>query len=307
VKNYNYGVGKFSFDYKIENEDDFLDIYVYKNGMKNTRPIELVKGSDWKTSPPFDIKSNDNPRITIKSRDNSRKYRVWIAFPPYDIENQAPSKPHLLQGPSEGFNNTSYSFSAMSEDPDGNRIQYTFKWGDGSISRTGWFGSGKTVVETHKWNRTGTYSLVITATDEHGAYNSSKGKIMAVSWLVKVPSGAPLQPLIDLIEPNTMLLLEGRVYDGPINISQSNIAISSNNTDSNIRCCISDSDNYTIGIMNAKNVTINRLNVSNGLYGINLRNCSNCSILNSNISIKKCGKWWWICCFRKHNGKEMLA
>ena len=64
---------------------------------------------------------------------------------------------------------TSYSFSSVTQDPDGDHIQYKFDWGDG-IS-TDWsilYESGTVVTNSHSWNRVGTFSVKVMAKDSTG-------------------------------------------------------------------------------------------------------------------------------------------
>lgn len=299
----NYEGNRLTFDYKIENDNGFLDV----NIMRNIKDVQfpLATGSEWRHSPPININSDDKPVLRIHSRDNSREFKIWIAFSPAQIAqpevtppevtqpNGVPNKPDLIKMPSKIYNNSSCEFSVISTDPDCDNIKYSFNWGDGEITETDWHNSGDTVNESHRWAHSGTYNLAITATDFHGANNTSYlGKPLTVSWLIRVPSGtdrADLQKLIDIAEQDTVLMLEGGVCNGPINISKSNITLTSMNSNCVIRCAIDDDSNYSLSLKNAENVTIERLNICEGLYGIYLENCTNCNITNNIISFKKCG------------------
>jgi hypothetical protein len=200
--------------------------------------------------------------------------------------------PDIDSGPSEGYNESSYGFSVRSRDPDGDQITYTFNWGDGNSSKTDLIKSDEIAKRNHSWSQAGVYNVMVMATDEHGTNSSFSNKSkVKISWLVKVPPGVLLQPVINSIYSNTMVLLEGDDYTGPINITKSNITMSSISTSgySNIRSCINDSKNYTIGLINSNNVTIEKLYITDGYHGIYINNCTYCKILNSYISIKKCG------------------
>ncbi|MFH1013977.1 MAG: PKD domain-containing protein [Thermoplasmatota archaeon] len=79
--------------------------------------------------------------------------------------NRPPSEPNI----GSIFNAMTYekvSFSAQSIDPDDNLITYTFDWGDGYLPETTlWVPSGMVSTMIHDWNRTGTYTLTVTASD----------------------------------------------------------------------------------------------------------------------------------------------
>ena len=82
--------------------------------------------------------------------------------------NNPPSKP-TLQGPTEGEAGKSYTYTATSTDPDGDKIYYCFDWGDGNEFCTDMVNSGESVQASHTWQEKGTYVITVTATDEHGA------------------------------------------------------------------------------------------------------------------------------------------
>lgn len=304
----NCGDRRFTFDYKIESDNGFLDINIMRN--IDEVPLPLASGPEWKSSPPINIDSDDQPVLRIHSRDNSREFKIWIAFLPAQITqpevdrpeaaqpvvtppNRMPNNPNLIETPSRIYNNSSYEFSVSATDPDYDDIKYIFDWGDDETTETDWYGSGDVVIENHSWAHAGIYNLTISAIDFRGANSiSSLIKPLAVSWLIRVPSGvdrADLQQLIDIAEQDTVIILEGGVYSGPINISRSNITLLSNNSNCSIQCAIDDGINYSICIKDTRNVTIEKLNICEGLYGIYLKNCTNCRILDNVISFKKCG------------------
>lgn len=65
----------------------------------------------------------------------------------------------------------SHRFNAMTNDPDGDDIFYTFTWGDGSSHRqpaSGYVSSGTQVYQDKAYISAGTYSAQVTATDNQG-------------------------------------------------------------------------------------------------------------------------------------------
>jgi len=275
-------IGIFSFAWKMDQFDSNGKLY-----FKHSRKQEVLDNIlDWN-----EMNYNVNLGDEVSWYLTNSVQDLLIAFPSEKIQpsgkfstNSPPSVPNILSGPSEGYNKSLYDFSVKSSDPDGDRIAYIFNWGDGNISKSEFFGSGTVVIQNHSWDQAGFYSVTVAATDKQGDNSGfSEACAIKISWLVKVPQGLPLQPVIDNISSNTTILLEGNKYDGTINIEKVNwINISSNLTQTYI---YSDNINYnwTIGLENANDITINRINVAGGLNGIYLHNCSHCKILNNMI------------------------
>jgi hypothetical protein len=68
-------------------------------------------------------------------------------------------------GSISGIVGHSYSYSTSATDPDGDQVQYTFDWGDGSTTLTGIVDSGISVTATHSWSKKGTYKVRAKAID----------------------------------------------------------------------------------------------------------------------------------------------
>jgi hypothetical protein len=78
-------------------------------------------------------------------------------------------------GASSGYAGTSYSYSTSATDPDGDQVKYTFEWGDGSTTETGYINSGASANLSHAWSIPGTYNIRAKATDIHGATSQWSG------------------------------------------------------------------------------------------------------------------------------------
>lgn len=79
-----------------------------------------------------------------------------------------PYKPDPPKGPACGKCGETYTYSAVTTDPDGDDISYLFDWGDGTTS--GWtefVPSGTNISASHSWDK-GTYSIRVKAKDETG-------------------------------------------------------------------------------------------------------------------------------------------
>jgi len=84
--------------------------------------------------------------------------------------NNPPDKP-ILDGPERGEPHKLYCYTACTTDPDGNRIFYTFDWGDDcQYTVACCFASGECCAECHCWEKTGTYYVRVCAVDCHQCY-----------------------------------------------------------------------------------------------------------------------------------------
>lgn len=83
--------------------------------------------------------------------------------------NHAPNQPSLT-GPTSGYHGEEYTYYTSTTDPDGDKVQYWFEWGDGENS--GWtslYNSGEAACASHSWNQPGSYGIKTKAKDEFGA------------------------------------------------------------------------------------------------------------------------------------------
>ena len=112
--------------------------------------------------------------------------------------NNPPNTPSTPSGPSSGYIGTSYSYSTSATDPDGDQVKYTFDWGDGSTSETGYVSSGTTASKSHSWSSPGTYYVKAKATDSNGASSGwSSSRAVTITKLNNPPTA-----YIDSISPN---------------------------------------------------------------------------------------------------------
>jgi len=211
--------------------------------------------------------------------------RKLVSFTIASIE--APKTPEMPIGPDEGYNCSLYCFSTKSQEV--GSLNYTFDWGDGETSHTGLVDSNKPGESSHKWRKAATFNIKVMATDERGINsNWSQPNSIRISWLVKVPKGALLEPIINRTLPNTTILLEGIDYDGPLNITEKNyINISSNITGSELRLDELN-PNFVIGLKNSNNIILNNLKLTSS-YGIALIECSYCQAFGNEIHSNTCG------------------
>jgi len=81
-----------------------------------------------------------------------------------------PNTPSAPSGPTSGYADSTYSFSAGTTDPDRDNVAYQFDWGDGNLSSwSSYVSSGSSVSMSHSWSSAGTYSVKVKAKDSDGA------------------------------------------------------------------------------------------------------------------------------------------
>lgn len=87
--------------------------------------------------------------------------------------NNPPDSPQTPSGPSSGQVNQGMQYSTSATDVDGDQVQYTFDWDDGSPEEsTPFVASGQTASRSHQWQSDGSYCVRAYATDEHAAESS---------------------------------------------------------------------------------------------------------------------------------------
>lgn len=90
--------------------------------------------------------------------------KIWLGGP-----NSPPETPGRPMGPNRGRSGSLYSYSAVSNDPDGDELRYFFDWSDGKSSQTGFVDSGTSMSLTRLWDVEGVYTVRVRAEDVRGA------------------------------------------------------------------------------------------------------------------------------------------
>ncbi|NIA09776.1 MAG: PKD domain-containing protein [Nitrospiraceae bacterium] len=183
IVNYGPVVGAFEvfedFYYDYPNESRWPDnIYYYQDGDSlgwhciavvgyNDNPGYWICknswGSGWGLNGYFKIKYGE-----CSLEDN-------IAYIDYQkTGNAPPSQPSRPSGPTHVNASVSYNYTTSTTDPEGDKVQYQFSWGDGSFSS--WsplVDSGQSVTMSHQWSKTGKiYYVMARARDENGSISS---------------------------------------------------------------------------------------------------------------------------------------
>ena len=131
--------------------------------------------------------------------------------------NDPPHVPSAPSGTGVGYTKNSYTYSTSALDPDGDELQYTFDWGDGTISKTDYIGSGVSASLSHSWGKPGTYRIRVKAADRGGA--SSDWSIAKMVVFNVLPPSAPSPPTLlfpadDAIVPGTLVTFEWKTSAG---------------------------------------------------------------------------------------------
>ena len=106
--------------------------------------------------------------MRVKARDQGEQLESeWSA--PASITIVEPNEPPNTPALPTGIAGEDYSFSASTNDPDGDEIAYMFDWGDGSVSDwTEFVTGGESVNVSHTWAEAGTYQVRVKARDTRG-------------------------------------------------------------------------------------------------------------------------------------------
>jgi parallel beta-helix repeat protein len=105
----------------------------------------------------------DTP-YNISGGDNRDRYPLMSPY----VNQGAPDRP-MIGGETSGKRGKEYNYTFITTDPDGDEVYYYIDWGDNTSS--GWIGpysSGVAVIQAHKWNKRGTYTIQAKAKDING-------------------------------------------------------------------------------------------------------------------------------------------
>jgi len=182
--------------YMHENLEDGSDIFAFHSDgtLIDGWPYSFEKANDLRSSPTLiDIDKDGDLELVfsysyIKSSPNPSSYTIdildlnstynpstmhWPMFQNnpkhsglYQKPGNNPPEEPILNGPSNGKVRTDYTFTAITNDSDGDNISYLFDWGDGTNSAwTEFVKSGTMVNQSHKWLWKSTFKVRVKAKD----------------------------------------------------------------------------------------------------------------------------------------------
>ncbi|MDD4447348.1 MAG: PKD domain-containing protein [Methanothrix sp.] len=128
----------------------------------------------WSTTGTYLVKAN---AMDFKGDVSGYSGSLSVTISP----NSIPGTPSVPTGTVTGKIKKSYSYTTSATDPDGDKLKYTFNWGDGKTSVTHLVKSGTSASSPHAWSKAGTYQVKVMATDSKGAPSISWSSQVAVT------------------------------------------------------------------------------------------------------------------------------
>jgi hypothetical protein len=194
-----------SYTYRVKTTDpdgdtivytiDWGDGTSYTTGSKSSGTT-AYPGHTWTQAGTYAVKVRaTDSKGNVSAWSSTLTVQIVAALQPSVISNSAPTTPSVPSGTTSGLTSTEYQYSAMTSDPDADKLLYTFEWGDGMSSTTGQLNSGVTGSASHTWMQQGTYAVKVQATD-------SKGNVSALSPSLSVTIATPNQPPLTPAAPS---------------------------------------------------------------------------------------------------------
>ncbi len=139
----------------------------------------------WSTAGDYEIKA-----MATDSRGLSSEWS-HSATVSIDKLNRPPSAPAMPTGPAAGYAWVSYSYTTSATDPDGDPLDYSFDWGDGTASEVKHISPEGTASASHAWSAAGTYYVRVKAADGDGgvsAWSSQRTVKISANRLPAAPA-----------------------------------------------------------------------------------------------------------------------
>ena len=110
--------------------------------------------------------------------------------------SRQPETPVAPAGPTWGLQDSTYTFTVSTTDPENESLKYLFEWNDGTQSWSGLVPSGTRIQMSHSWSTYGSYNVKVVAQNEHGlSSDSSLGHNIGIFWHpVNNPPATPAAP-----------------------------------------------------------------------------------------------------------------
>ena len=171
----------YSYSTKATDPDGDQVKYTFDWGDGTTFVTPLVSsGASASASHTWTVASGSTETFSVSAKATDDNGAVSSVSGPLAITitgpNSPPAAPSVPSGTTSGSSGTSYSYSTKATDPDGDRVLYTFDWGDGTTSVTSLVSSGASAGASHTWivasGSTKTFSVSAKATDDNGAVSS---------------------------------------------------------------------------------------------------------------------------------------
>ena len=180
------------FAYAADPNDDLVKC-TFDWGDGNTSTTDFIKsGSNTSAQHIWNIEGKY--QIKVMAIDSSGDASGWSdSLTITVIANNKPKVPIDIFGPRLGYIGINHSYFTLANDPDNDKVKYTFDWGDETASITDLLDSGSVESSSHKWNKAGTYQVKCSATDSKGV-SSMWSKPFNVTIADNNPPSVPLMP-----------------------------------------------------------------------------------------------------------------
>lgn len=139
-------------------------------------------------------------KISAQAKDEKGAVSAWSnwhAVVIADTVSLPPGSPRAPAGPDVGYVDSTYEFSTLAGDPNGDRLRLQFDWGDGDTSDWGGLVAESTeVMMSHTWLQAGEHSVRARAKDEKELVGdwSDVHIIVVFGDTTNLPPGIPLLP-----------------------------------------------------------------------------------------------------------------
>ena len=192
----------YSYSTKATDPDDDKVKYTFNWGDGTTSVTSLVSsGTSASASHIWTVASGSTKTFSVSAKATDDNGAVSSGSSPLSVTitgpNSPPAAPSVPSGSTSGSSGTSYSYSTKATDPDGDRVLYTFDWGDGTTSVTSLVNSGASASASHTWivasGSTKTFSVRAKAADDSGM-ESSWSSTLAVTITDPVDGGDANSP-----------------------------------------------------------------------------------------------------------------
>jgi plastocyanin len=133
-------------------------------------------------------------RVRVIATDSRGGTSAWSDYSTITVlANSRPKVPINLFGPSFGYAGIAYSYFTFANDPDNDKVRYTFDWGDETFSKTDSVNAGSVESASHIWSKAGTYRIKCNTTDSKGA-SSMWSKSLKITIADNDPPDTPNMP-----------------------------------------------------------------------------------------------------------------
>ncbi len=182
-----------NYSVSVIDPDDDRAKCIFDWGDGNTSTTELI-ASGGNASASYSWSKEGTYRIKVVAVDSSQEPSEGSPYLTINvIANSKPNAPISLFGASSGYVGIRLSYFTLADDPDHDKVKYSFDWGDGTFSTTNPVDSGSVENSSHAWNKAGTYQVKGNAIDCKGA-RSLWSKSLNVTIADNKPPAIPVVP-----------------------------------------------------------------------------------------------------------------